>query len=53
MGKLVKDILGMLGANQVTMARDYDGAITMLRSGNVDVCITEWNLKPRSGPIAV
>lgn len=49
MGKLVKDILGMLGANQVTMARDYDGALTMLRTGNVDVCITEWNLKPRSG----
>lgn len=49
MGKLVREILGMLGATQVTMARDYDQAIGILRSGSVDVCITEWNLKPHSG----
>ncbi len=49
MGKLVKDILAMLGAHQITTARTFDHALTALRSGGVDVCITEWNLKPRSG----
>jgi len=49
MGKLVREILGMLGASQITLARDYDQAIAILRTGTIDVCITEWNLKPRSG----
>jgi two-component system chemotaxis response regulator CheY len=49
MGKLVKDILAMLGVTQISLARDYDSALGALRSGTVDVCITEWNLKPRSG----
>lgn len=49
MGRLIKDILAMLGSFQVTPARDYDQAVTALRAGNIDVVITEWNLKPRSG----
>lgn len=49
MGKLVKDILAMLGAVQISLARDYDSALGSLRSGHIDVCVTEWNLKPRSG----
>lgn len=49
MGRLVKDILAMLGSFQVTPARDYDQAVAALRAGNIDVVITEWNLKPRSG----
>ncbi|MBP7065270.1 response regulator [Ferrovibrio sp.] len=49
MGKLVKDILAMLGASQISLARDYEHALVALRSGSIDVCITEWNLKPRSG----
>lgn len=49
MCQLIKDILMMLGCLQVTTARDSEKAIATLRSGGVDVLITEWNLKPRSG----
>lgn len=49
MCQLVKDILMMLGCLQVTTARDSEKAIAILRSGGIDVLITEWNLKPRSG----
>ena len=49
MCQLVKDILMMLGVTQVATARDSEKAIASLRSGGIDVLITEWNLKPRSG----
>lgn len=49
MCQLIKDILMMLGVTQVTTARDSEKAIAALRAGGVDVVITEWNLKPRSG----
>ena len=49
MCQLIKDILMMLGVTQVTTARDSEKAIATLRAGGVDVVITEWNLKPRSG----
>ncbi len=49
MCQLVKDILMMLGVTQVTTARDSEKAISSLRAGGIDVLITEWNLKPRSG----
>jgi two-component system, chemotaxis family, chemotaxis protein CheY len=49
MCQLIKDILMMLGVTQVTTARDSEKAIASLRAGGVDVVITEWNLKPRSG----
>jgi len=49
MGKLVRDILSMLGANQITLSTDYDQALQVLRSGGIDVVVSEWNLKPRSG----
>ncbi|HEX6957751.1 MAG TPA: response regulator [Ferrovibrio sp.] len=49
MCQLIKDILMMLGCHQVTTARDSEKAIGVLRSGGIDVLITEWNLKPRSG----
>lgn len=49
MAKLVRDILGMLGANQTSIARDVDQAIAILRTGAVDIVISEWNLKPKPG----
>lgn len=49
MCQLIKDILQMLGVLQVATARDSEKAIAVLRSGGVDVLITEWNLKPKSG----
>lgn len=49
MCQLVKDILMMLGVTQVTTARDSEKAIAALRAGGIDVVVTEWNLKPRSG----
>lgn len=49
MCQLVKDILMMLGVTQVTTARDSEKAIAALRAGGIDVVITEWNLKPRTG----
>ena len=49
MAKLVRDILGMLGASQVSIARDVDQAISILRTGAIDIVVTEWNLKPKGG----
>jgi two-component system chemotaxis response regulator CheY len=49
MCQIVKDILMMLGATQVVTARDSEKAIQNLRAGGIDILITEWNLKPRTG----
>src|SRR3546814_7308130 len=49
MCQLIKDILMMLGVTQVATARDSEKAIAQLRTGGIDVLITEWALKPRSG----
>lgn len=49
MCQLIKDIVMMLGVTQVTTARDSEKAIASLRAGGIDVVVTEWNLKPRSG----
>lgn len=47
--ELVSDLLKTLGAVNVDIAEEYLSAISILRSGGIDVLITELHLKPKDG----
>lgn len=44
MGQMVRDVLIMLDAQYIDRARDYQGALNLLKLGRIDVMITEWAL---------
>ena len=46
---LVKDILAMLGATAIRVARRTDRALEILKGGGIDVVITEYNMEPEDG----
>ncbi len=45
MGTMIRDVLVTLDAHHIDRARNFDGAVTLLRQGRTDVLICEWDLQ--------
>lgn len=45
MGTMIRDVLVTLDAHHIDRARNFDGAVAILRQGRIDVLITEWDLQ--------
>ncbi len=49
MRRIIKNLLRDLGFNNVVEAEDGNSALPMLRSGNFDFLVTDWNMPGMSG----
>ena len=49
MRRIVKGLLGELGYNDVTEADDGNTALPLLKGGNFDFLITDWNMPGMPG----
>ena len=49
MRRIIKNLLGDLGFINTQEAVDGDSALPLLRNGNIDLLITDWNMPGMSG----
>tara|TARA_R110000787_G_scaffold130811_1_gene242750 strand:+ start:378 stop:764 length:387 start_codon:yes stop_codon:yes gene_type:complete len=47
--RIIRNLLKQLGFNNVEEATDGGSALTKLRDGSFDLCISDWNMEPMTG----
>jgi two-component system chemotaxis response regulator CheY len=47
--RIIRNLLKQLGFNNVDEATDGSSALTKLRDGSFQLCISDWNMEPMTG----
>jgi len=47
--RIIRNLLKQLGFHNVDEATDGSSALTKLRDGSFDLCISDWNMEPMTG----
>ena len=47
--RIIRNLLKQLGFNNVDEATDGSSALTKLRDGSYQLCISDWNMEPMTG----